>query len=1011
MEGLSYFLLGPLQVRRGSAPVPVGAGKPLELLALLLVHRNRALSTDALVEQLWDGRPPETAAKIVQNAVSALRKAIGDGAGEVLVTRGRGYELVVPAGATDVDRFQALVERGRAELAGGQNEHAVTTLREALALWRGEPLADVAYHAFARDEIARLEEQRLVATEERVDADLATGGGAGLVAELEQLVAHHPLRERLRGQLMLALYRSGRQARALEVYAEGRRELSEQLGIEPGEALKQLERAILAHDPSLGAPPRDAAGAARRRTGGGLIVAGAGVLAVAVLAAVLVATSGGGGGAAAIAVARGNTIVLVDPAGRIVAQYPVGQTPTRLVTSGGVAWSLNADDGTISRIDLGTERPPRTFSPEGPGAPVDLAIGGGWLWVSEITPRHGSSGGFTATLVQIDPATLALHGRLRLPGTVVSGSVPLAFTAGKIWVGQPALVAVDPVAMRLAARVPGDVAATSLATGLDSLWVTAGTAGAALFRIDPGSARIVQQTELGFGPAGPVTVASGAVWMTDPARGEVWRIRPGPSFHTSMVGVVGAGAVGIAGGGDGVWVSSAVNGTLTRVDASGGSTATREIAIGGIPQAVAPAAKGVLVSVAGGDRLPAASTGQAGITPVSGARCGPVVHGSGAAQMLIVADLPLTGDVQSQGLPMSQAIIYALRSHDFRAGRYRLAFQACDDIDPATGNPDPASCRAHAQVYARTPSVIGMVGPFTSLCAVNQLAILNRAGPLAVVSPSNSRPGLTHGGPGEAADEPAFYRPTGIVSYARVIPADDLQGIAGAALAETFGLHRVFVYRSSWFTRDYPAVVGDAFAIAAGECGIHVIGLATPRPLQTASVVAQLKASGADGIFVSGGTQLAPPRGGPNPDLQSFLAAAERAMPGITLIGDAGLGTPPIPQGIHIAAEGVFDPAAQLPPAGVRFVHAFALTQPGGQVSAYSANAAQAAEVLLAAVARSSGTRASVTRELLKVKVIDGILGSFGFDRNGDMTTNLIPILHNGQLSEVLQVNPHGACP
>jgi ABC-type branched-subunit amino acid transport system substrate-binding protein len=134
-------------------------------------------------------------------------------------------------------------------------------------------------------------------------------------------------------------------------------------------------------------------------------------------------------------------------------------------------------------------------------------------------------------------------------------------------------------------------------------------------------------------------------------------------------------------------------------------------------------------------------------------------------------------------------------------------------------------------------------------------------------------------------------------------------------------------------------------------------------------------------------------------------------MPGITLIGDAGLGTPPVPPGIYIAAEGVFDPAAQLPPAGVQFVHAFSLTQPGGQVSAYAANAAQAAEVLLAAVAHSSGTRASVTRELLKVKVVDGILGSFGFNRNGDMSSNLIPILHDGKLTSVLQVNPLGACP
>ena len=437
MEGLSYYLLGPLEVRRGGAPVPVGAGKPVELLALLLMHRNHALSTDSLVEQLWDGRPPETAVKIVQNAVSTLRRAFGDGADEVLVTRGRGYELVVPTGATDVDRFQALVERGPRRPGRRRADQAMTTLRKALALWRGEPLADVAYHALARDEIARLQEQRLAATEERIDAGFAAGRGAGLVAELEQLVGRNPLRERLRGQLMLALYRSGRQARALEVYAEGRRELSEQLGIEPGEALKQLDRAILAHDESLGAPPLDRPAAARRRAGGRLILAGAGLLAVAAIAAVLVVTRGGSGGTAAIAVARGNSVVLVDPAGRVVAQYPVGQTPTRLVTSGNVAWSLNADDGTISRIDVGSGRPPRTFSPGGPGAPVDLAVGGGWLWVSEITPRSGAAGGITATLVRIDLTTLAAQGRLRVPGTGLASDVPVAFAGGKYGSGDP----------------------------------------------------------------------------------------------------------------------------------------------------------------------------------------------------------------------------------------------------------------------------------------------------------------------------------------------------------------------------------------------------------------------------------------------------------------------------------------------------------------------------------------------------------------------------------------------
>ena len=1013
VEELSYFLLGPLQVRRGAALVHIGGGKPLELLALLLVHRNRTLSTDALIDQLWEGRPPETATKIVQNAVSALRRAIGDGAESVLVTRGHGYELVAPHGATDDDRFATLLEQGRAELVDGRADRAVATLREALSLWRGAPLADVAYHAFARDEIARLEEQRLLAIEDRVDADLATGGGAGSVAELEQLVGEHPLRERLRGQLMLALYRSGRQARALEVYTEGRRELAEQLGIEPGEALKQLQRTILAHDERLAAPPpHRRMPAVRRRVSWGAFWAGAGLLAVTVVAATLLLTHSGAA-TSGIVVAAGNSVVLVDAAGnRVTADYPVGQTPTRLVASGDVAWSLNADDHTISRIDLANGRAPRTFSPAGPGVPVDLALGGGWLWVSEITQQHaGSRNGLIATLIQIDPSSLAIRARLRLPGTPASREVPLAYASGKVWAGGSNVVAIDPISMRIVARVTGRISASSLAVGLGSVWASAGGPGAEIYQINPASAQVVQRTvDLSATSAGPLTVAAGAVWMTDPSVGTVLRIDPGPPLHmTKLQASAGAGAVGIAAEHNTVWAASALNGTVTRINATGDPAPTHTIGIGGIPQAVAVTAKGVLVSVAGGDGLQAASTSKVGITSVPGMNCGPVIHGSEDPRLLIVADLPITGSNQPTTLPMSQAIVYALRTHDFHAGRYPIGFQQCDDVSGATGEPDPTSCRSSAAAYARTVSVVGMIGPFTSLCAVAQLALLNRAGPLAVVSPSNSRPGLTHAGPGEAPNEPATYRPSGVLNYLRVIPGDDLQGVAAAALAHTLGLRRVYVYRSTWYTSDYPTVVGDAFTIAARTCGIHVTPPTTPNPSQIAAVVSHLKASGVDGIFVSGGTQL--PNGGTNRDLEHFLEAARSTIPGLKLLGDAGLSTPLTPQGMYIATEGIRDPAVQLPTSGAQFVHEFGLTQAGGEVSPYSANAAQAADVLLTAIAHSDGTRLSVTHALLNVHITNGILGSFSFDRNGDMTNNLIPVIHNGQLTEVLQITPGNACP
>jgi len=241
---MDFCILGSLEVRDGDDAIALGGDKQRAFLALLLLRANEVVSSDRLIDELWAGRPPATAGKAVQVYVSRLRKALGR---DVLRTRGRGYLLRVRPGELDLHRFQDLVERARE--AGPAARSAA--LRQALALWRGPPLADLAYEPFAAAEIARLQELRLAAVEEHVDADLALGRQSELVAELEGLVAAHPLRERLRSQLMLALYRDGRQARALEVYQEGRQLLSETLGLAPSEQLRALERAILHHDQSL----------------------------------------------------------------------------------------------------------------------------------------------------------------------------------------------------------------------------------------------------------------------------------------------------------------------------------------------------------------------------------------------------------------------------------------------------------------------------------------------------------------------------------------------------------------------------------------------------------------------------------------------------------------------------------------------------------------------------------------------------------------------------------------
>ncbi len=220
---MEFRILGPIEVWSERRRLPLGGIKQRALLAVLLLHRNEVVSIDRLIDEIWNGHPPATSVKVVQVYVSQLRKALGgrrarsDGEG-LLVTRAPGYLLRVEPDELDAERFERLVEEGRRALAAGSPRLATRTLLEALALWRGPALADFALDSFAQTEIARLEEVRLSALADRIDADLALGRHEELVSELEALVAENPLRERLRGQLMLALYRASRQADALEVY-------------------------------------------------------------------------------------------------------------------------------------------------------------------------------------------------------------------------------------------------------------------------------------------------------------------------------------------------------------------------------------------------------------------------------------------------------------------------------------------------------------------------------------------------------------------------------------------------------------------------------------------------------------------------------------------------------------------------------------------------------------------------------------------------------------------------
>ena len=251
---LEFCLLGPVVVRCGEVALPVPRGRQRAVLAVLLLNAGRVVSVGEIAETLWGTAPLPSATATVRNYVKRLRRVLGDADQARIVTRSPGYVIRVDPGELDVARFEVLLEGARDAARGGSWEAAADQARAALALWRGEPLADVESEALALREVPRLAELRLQAAELRIDAELRLGRHGVVIAELERMAAAHPLREHLHALLMLALYRDGRQAEALAAYQHARRVLVDELGAEPGAELRELHRQILTTGPVLAGP-------------------------------------------------------------------------------------------------------------------------------------------------------------------------------------------------------------------------------------------------------------------------------------------------------------------------------------------------------------------------------------------------------------------------------------------------------------------------------------------------------------------------------------------------------------------------------------------------------------------------------------------------------------------------------------------------------------------------------------------------------------------------------------
>jgi YVTN family beta-propeller protein len=593
---LEFRILGPVEVVDGDRSVALGAPKQRAVLALLLLHRGEVVLRDRVIDELWGEQVPASAAKSVQVYVSNLRKALGDG---LVVTRGGGYVLETGPVQVDCDRFESLVGEGRAALERGNPREARARLAEALALWRGPALQDFSYEPFAHSEIARLEEARLAALEDRIEADLALGRHAALVSELEALVLEHPLRERLYGQLMLALYRSGRQADALERYQQARRKLIDELGIEPGPALKDLEQAILAQDPSLAGPKRAAPAPARRaRPGGPLIAAGGAVLLAAIVLLALALT----GGTSRLQVAP-NSIAAIDPrSNSVVGAVAVGTTPGAITFGSGSLWVANQDDLTVSRVN------PRTLSVQPPirigDPPTGIAAGAGQIWVgaSDLNPLST-----TVSVSRIDPQFNDAVPVVRPSNVIGGGPEAVAAQGDQVWAAPSTglLTRLDGSTGRVVARVDPNASPTAIAIGDGAVWVTDNQADS-VTRVD--TTGLPTAIAVGNGPAG-IAVGERGVWVADSLDNALVRIDPTTRAVTTTI-AVGQSPVGVAIGAGSVWVANSGDGTVSRIDPSANKVIAR-IPVGGSPQALTVADGRVWVTV---DALPIA----AGATTRSG---------------------------------------------------------------------------------------------------------------------------------------------------------------------------------------------------------------------------------------------------------------------------------------------------------------------------------------------------------------------------------------------------------
>lgn len=555
---MEFRILGTLEVLAEGEPLALGTLKERMVLATLLLHANEVVPRARLIEELWGASPPATATKAVNVYLSKVRKTLARQGDVRIATVTAGYRLEVEPEHLDTAHMKRLLAHARECAAAGELERAAELFQQALALWRGPTLADLPFESLGRGEVEQLDELRLAALMDRIDCDLALGRHEDVLGELQLLVREHPLQERLRGQQMLALYRAGRQADALDAYQRTRHVLVEELGIEPSTALQRLQQGILRHDPALETPSGTAAtngpaptqpfrkqsaaldawpAAVRRLRLHGRRRYLVAALAALVLAATLAVESTGAGEHRRVDPAApqvvANSLVRLDPVtGKVASVVPVGIEPGPMAVTHGAVWTVNRGDRTVSRYSLRTRV---THSIGGVSTPYDIAADAdGNVWVSGTKPivtwilRSASGTGTSAVPLSTEDVAV--------PRPAAGGE---AVGAGYLWVipgaaSRPSssdrVSLIDVASHRLASSIRLHGATSTIAFGYGSAWI--GTydrrhTSAWLSVVRAGSDRadsIRIEKNDGWGPL-DIAVGSGSVWVVTSA-GELVRFDP-----------------------------------------------------------------------------------------------------------------------------------------------------------------------------------------------------------------------------------------------------------------------------------------------------------------------------------------------------------------------------------------------------------------------------------------------------------------------------------------------------